>query len=99
MTEQLSPPETYSSGRTAPQLVSVDAAAAILGISRGGVYRLRRRGELTGIRVGCRLRFLLADLERLIERGRETSTAPGMREPGSLSGLKGSRGNEHGKRS
>jgi hypothetical protein len=59
-------------------------------------YQMLARGELQSVRVCCRLRFLLADLERLIDRGRESNPALEMREPGSLSGLKGSRENDHG---
>ena len=51
-------------------LLSVNAVATLLGISRPTVYALIRRGHLVPIRVGERLRFEPADVRAYLERHR-----------------------------
>ena len=41
----------------------------VLKVSRGTVYKLVNRGELPAVRVGERLRFRPADVDRYLERG------------------------------
>jgi excisionase family DNA binding protein len=69
----------YDSDRIA-QLLTISDVAALLGISRGSVYRLMRSGELVAIRVGERARFDQADVRAYLERNREIT--PEMREAG-----------------
>ena len=52
-------------------LLSVNAVAKVLGISRPTVYALIRRGDLVPIRVGERLRFEPADVRAYLELHRE----------------------------
>lgn len=52
-------------------LLSINAVAQLLGISRATVYALMRRGELTPIRVGERAWFDPADVRAYINRNRE----------------------------
>ena len=57
-------------------LLTINATAAFLGISRRQVYTLLERGELPHIRVGERTRFMPADLRDYLERHREDERAP-----------------------
>jgi excisionase family DNA binding protein len=52
-------------------LLTIDATAAFLGISRRQVYTLLERGDLPHVRVGERTRFMPADLRAYLERHRE----------------------------
>jgi len=45
---------------------SIDEAARILGISRGGAYQAAKRGEIPIIRIGKRLLVPTAALERML---------------------------------
>jgi len=55
------------SGPTCPaQLLTVDELAALLRVSRTGVYRLTRAGVLQPIYLDDRPRFRLGDIERLL---------------------------------
>ncbi len=49
-----------------PRTVSVDQAAAELGISRASAYNAVRRGEIVSIRIGGRVLVLRAEFERLL---------------------------------
>jgi len=63
------PDQTVSAPARAP-LLSVKAAAELLGVSDSTVRRLVRRGELRPLRVGIQLRFPQEELERhAAERG------------------------------
>jgi excisionase family DNA binding protein len=46
--------------------VSVDEAAAMLGIGRGSAFRAVRAGEIPSVRIGRRVLVPLAALERLL---------------------------------
>ena len=52
-------------------LLTIDATAAFLGVSRRQVYTLLERRELPHVRVGERTRFVPADLRAYLERHRE----------------------------
>jgi excisionase family DNA binding protein len=60
----------YKSGRL-EHLLTIDEVARLLGVSRGSVYGLVRRGELTPIRVGERARFEPSNIRGYLERHRE----------------------------
>ena len=53
---------------TAPEVLTVDQAAKFLQISRAHVYTLINRGEISGHRVGKRLRFTKRQLLTWIEQ-------------------------------
>lgn len=72
-------------------LLTAREVGAAFGFSAATVVDWAERGELPAFKVGGRLRFREAELADWLER-RRTNPAPSMREPGSLSGLKGSRG-------
>jgi excisionase family DNA binding protein len=57
--------------RTLEPLLTIDAAAAFLSISRRQVYTLLERRELPCVRVGERTRFLPQDLRAYLESRRE----------------------------
>lgn len=57
-------------GTREPLLTAADIEAE-LRISRATVNRLVRRGSLSAVRVGGRLRFTAADVDRFLERQRE----------------------------
>lgn len=46
------------------RLLTIDAAADFLAISRGAVYHLLDRGEMTSIHIGRSRRIALAELRR-----------------------------------
>jgi excisionase family DNA binding protein len=51
-----------------PALLNQNQAAAMLGISRATMYRLRQLGTIKEVRIpGLKPRYRRADLERLIE--------------------------------
>jgi excisionase family DNA binding protein len=52
-------------------LLSVDDVAAVLGISRVGVWRLIRAGELVATRIGGRTLFEPTDVRALIAKSKE----------------------------
>ena len=54
----------------APLTLSVDEAAALLGISRAHAYRLIEHGEIYCIRLGARIRIAHTEIERLLTSGR-----------------------------
>jgi excisionase family DNA binding protein len=51
-------------------LLSVREVAAYLGISESGVYRLRRAGDLAGVKVGNRTLFEPQEVREFIEASR-----------------------------
>ena len=55
--------------RTGSDLLTVNELARHLGISKWTVYRLVRSGEVRAVRVGERIRFRPADVDRYLERG------------------------------
>ena len=55
--------------------VSLDDAAAALGISARSVRRLAATGELPSIRLGGRVVFAIADLEDLVTANRTPAVA------------------------
>jgi excisionase family DNA binding protein len=55
-------------------LLTVDEAASYLRVSRRQIYKLVSGGELRTVRVGERLRFRPADVDRYLDR--QTATAP-----------------------
>jgi len=55
-----------SAQQTTRRTVSVEEAAAMLGISRAKAYECARQGELPSLRFGRRVVVLLAELERLL---------------------------------
>jgi excisionase family DNA binding protein len=63
-------PSAYATAQIVPVL-SVNEAAAVLGIERSTVYRLLRAGELEAVRVGSRKKFRPRDIEAYLERDRE----------------------------
>lgn len=63
-------------------LLDIREVGELLNVSRATVYRFVDQGVLVPIRIGHGLRFAPADLRELIERQRESSEAPEMREPG-----------------
>ena len=62
--------QDYATPRTPPRVLSVSDTAAVLAISKRGVYRLVEQGMLRPSRVGRRLRFRLSDLDEYLERTR-----------------------------
>lgn len=52
----------------APEVLTVDQAAEFLQVSRGHFYNLLKRGELSGHRVGKRLRFTKRALLAWVEK-------------------------------
>lgn len=48
------------------RLLTIDAAADFLSISRGAVYHLLDRGEVTSIHIGRSRRIALAELRRIV---------------------------------
>lgn len=61
----------FSQGKTMEPLLTIDATASFLAVSRRQIYTLLQRGELPHVRVGQRTRFLPADLRDYLERHRE----------------------------
>jgi excisionase family DNA binding protein len=55
---------------TLPRLLTVADVRDITGVSRMGITRLVKAGELPVVRIGTRLRFEQADIAALIARGR-----------------------------
>ncbi len=54
------------------RLLSVQGAAAMLGRSKDAVYMLINRGRLASVREGRRVHVELAEVERFIERNRQS---------------------------
>jgi excisionase family DNA binding protein len=54
--------------REATPTMTVAAAAAYMSCSRWTIYRLVREGSLRPLKVGTRLRFRAAELDRYMER-------------------------------
>jgi len=54
-------------GLRARTTVSVEEAARVLGISRGGAYDAARRGDLPTMRIGRRLRVPVPILMRMLD--------------------------------
>ena len=48
------------------RLLTIDAAAGFLAISRGAVYHLLDRGEVASIHIGRSRRIALAELRRFV---------------------------------
>ncbi len=48
------------------RLLTIDAAADFLAISRGAVYHLLDRGEMTSIHIGRSRRIALSELRRFV---------------------------------
>ena len=58
------------------RLLTIDAAADFLAISRGAVYHLLDRGAMTSIHIGRSRRISLAELRRFVaSRGHGSPTA------------------------
>lgn len=55
------------------RLVSVDAAAQMLGRSKDAVYMLINRGRLASVKEGRRVHVELSELERFIDRNRDAA--------------------------
>lgn len=55
------------------RLLSVDAAATMLGRSKDAVYMLINRGRLASVREGRRVHIELSELERFIDRNRNAA--------------------------
>jgi excisionase family DNA binding protein len=53
-----------------PELLRPEEAAAWLGVGRGIVYELARRGELASVRLGRLLRITRSGLEKLVAQER-----------------------------
>jgi excisionase family DNA binding protein len=60
----------YDAPRLEP-LLDIRGVATVLGISRDGVYKLMRSGQLEPIRVGARARFEPQDVRDFLEKNRE----------------------------
>jgi excisionase family DNA binding protein len=58
------------------QLISIAAAADLLGVSRDTVRRLLAVGELSSMKIGAAVRIPRADIDRLAERGRARTQKP-----------------------
>ncbi len=58
-------PELYGGAWMEP-LLSINDVARLLGVSRGTVYALIRRGEINPLRVGERARFSLGEIRRYL---------------------------------
>jgi len=57
------------------RLLTIEAAADFLAISRGAVYHLLDRGEMSSIHIGRSRRIALAELRRFVaNRGQATPT-------------------------
>lgn len=50
------------------QLLTLNETAELLAISRTGIYRLVRRGELSPVKIGQRLRFRPEHIEEFLRR-------------------------------
>jgi excisionase family DNA binding protein len=61
----------------APRTVDACGAARLLGIGRSKLYQLTAQGELPSVHFGRTARWLVADIDALIERKRLASTSPG----------------------
>ena len=59
--------QAYPRGERA-QLLTVNDVAARLVVHRDTVYNLVRRREIQPVKIGTRLRFRVADVERYIDR-------------------------------
>ena len=56
-----------------PLLISVPAAARLLGISRAAAYRFASAGDLPTRRLGCRVYVVVARLREFIETETEAA--------------------------
>ena len=56
------------------RLLTIDAAADFLAISRGAVYHLLDRGEVASIHIGRSRRIALAELRRFVAKSEECYT-------------------------
>ena len=56
-------------------LLSPDAVARVLGVSRKTVYRLAKQGAIASLRVGGLLRFSESDLHAYLRRARGGTSA------------------------
>lgn len=54
-----------------------DEAAALLGLSRPTLHRLRRNGRLPFVRVGSRVLYRMRDLERFLDRNAQNDRGSG----------------------
>jgi excisionase family DNA binding protein len=61
--------------------LSVDEAAAVLGIGRASAYEGVRRGEIPSIRIGRLLRVPTAALVRMLTSGNAPTSLPPPAEP------------------
>lgn len=57
--------------RNGNRLLSVEAAASMLGRTKDAVYMLINRGRLASVKEGRRVHVELAELERFIDRNRQ----------------------------
>ena len=53
---------------TEDRLLTVNAAASLLSVSRQSIYRLIRSKELQPVKVGKRLRFRVSEINRYLDR-------------------------------
>lgn len=51
-----------------PLLISIEQAAAALGVSRANLYEIMARGEIDTVRIGRRRLVRVRDLERYVDR-------------------------------
>jgi excisionase family DNA binding protein len=58
------------------RLLTADEALGVLGVSKGRLYQLVRRGLLPSVRLGRQVRFSPKVLERFIETGGKALEAP-----------------------
>ena len=56
------------------RLLTIDAAADFLAISRGAVYHLLDRGEMASIHIGRSRRIALAELRRFVAKSGHVPT-------------------------
>lgn len=61
--------ENGGNGNVAGRLLSVKEAAAYLGLSKQTVYNWRSQGRVAYVKLGRRVLFRPADLDKLIEGG------------------------------
>jgi excisionase family DNA binding protein len=67
--ERLRPEIVHSRDHDDTRLIDVHAAAGKLSVAESAIYKLAGSGRLPSVKVGGRLRFRVADIEKLIEQG------------------------------
>lgn len=74
--------ETHTEGDL-DRLLVVDEVASLLRISRSGLYRLMREGELVPVKLGHRTLFEPREVERFIARCKTPMISPRTNSDGS----------------